>query len=180
VLDVEPEDGPNLVKSPSSSSTSPFGLSAGTLHTSIHSSDEQDIHHHGSNTLRQSRPHSRRLISQTGSINSVNSKDEYPLVSSRPLHERNRCTITLTHGDPDGFIRGTTPSNANRKPRKQKKTYVVASDLSEESYYAIEWAIGTVLRNGDELLFVTVMETDSKRAFIIIQFTAPADMEVCS
>lgn len=34
---------------------------------------------------------------------------------------------------------------------------------SEESYYAIEWAIGTVLRNGDELLYVTVMETDSKR-----------------
>lgn len=85
-------------------------------------------------------------------------KNELRLQSGRPIYERNRCTITLTHGDPDGHVE----NDASRKARK-KKTYVVASDLSEESYYAIEWAIGTVLRNGDELLYVTVMETDSKR-----------------
>jgi hypothetical protein len=123
-------------------------------------------------------------------------KSEIPLVASRPVYQRNRCTITLTHGDPDAYVQvpgnmslldkasktgsASTGSAAKdsaavtadapasgakygtRKKRKGK-TYVVASDLSEESYYAIEWAIGTVLRSGDELLFVTVMETDSKR-----------------
>ena len=40
---------------------------------------------------------------------------------------------------------------------------MVASDLSEESSYALQWAIGTILRDGDELLFVTVLETEEKR-----------------
>lgn len=113
-------------------------------------------------------------------------KSEIPLIATRPKYERNRCSITLTHGDPDAFVQepgnmtlwetgqsanAAEPSSVEgrihktvqgiRKKRKGK-TYVVASDLSEESYYAIEWAIGTVLRSGDELLFVTVMETDSK------------------
>lgn len=119
-------------------------------------------------------------------------KSEIPLIASRPIYERNRCSITLTHGDPDSYVqvpgnvsllesgsslpvssdsdssnnnaqdRSNLTAQGTRKKRKGK-TYVVASDLSEESYYAIEWAIGTVLRSGDELLFVTVMETDSKR-----------------
>jgi nucleotide-binding universal stress UspA family protein len=39
---------------------------------------------------------------------------------------------------------------------------VVASDLSDESRYAVEWGIGTVLRDGDEMLIVSVSENDSK------------------
>jgi len=39
---------------------------------------------------------------------------------------------------------------------------VIASDLSDESRYAVEWGIGTVLRDGDEMLIVTVSENDSK------------------
>jgi len=42
------------------------------------------------------------------------------------------------------------------------RQYVVASDLSQESRYAVEWGIGTVLRDGDEMLIVTVIESDSK------------------
>ncbi|WFD19779.1 hypothetical protein MCAP1_002015 [Malassezia caprae] len=37
-----------------------------------------------------------------------------------------------------------------------------AHDGSEGSQYAINWAMGTVLRDGDETLIVSVMETDSK------------------
>ncbi|KAG6830704.1 hypothetical protein H0H92_015180 [Tricholoma furcatifolium] len=71
--------------------------------------------------------------------------------TSRPVFQRDRCTITITQGDPVATL-GT----------RKKRSYIVASDLSEESRYAVEWAIGTVLRDGDELLIVTVTENDSK------------------
>ncbi|KAM0746397.1 adenine nucleotide alpha hydrolases-like protein [Meredithblackwellia eburnea MCA 4105] len=73
------------------------------------------------------------------------------LNNGRPIFEKNRCTITLTHGDPDEV----------GKTRRTRK-YLVASDLSEESLYAIQWAIGTVLRDGDECMIVSVIETDTK------------------
>ena len=61
-----------------------------------------------------------------------------PLSTSRPVFQRDRCTITLTQGHPESSGR-------------RKRTYIVASDLSDESRYAVEWGIGTVLRDGDEL-----------------------------
>ncbi|PWZ01841.1 hypothetical protein BCV70DRAFT_230084 [Testicularia cyperi] len=75
-----------------------------------------------------------------------------PLIVSRPKFERNRCTIVLSHGDYEAAARTS----------KRPKRYVVASDGSEESSYAAEWTIGTVLRDGDEMLVVSVMETDAK------------------
>lgn len=97
------------------------------------------------------------------------------LHSGRPVYEKNRCTVVLTHGKPDEVSEG-----------RRRRRYLVASDLSEESLYAIEvslpwslclvrqglvanslssqWAIGTVLREGDELLLLSVMETDTKCA----------------
>jgi hypothetical protein len=98
--------------------------------------------------------------------------DPLPLVTGRPHFQRDRCTVTLTHGNPAGLTE-------NRRP----KTYMVASDLSEESRYAVEWGIGTVLKDGDEMCVrcrpvrrfrsehpfrtvVTVSETDNKREWI--------------
>ena len=82
---------------------------------------------------------------------SVKTHEPLPFRTSRPVFQRDRCTITITQGDPEGTL-GT------RKMRQ----YVVASDLSQESRYAVEWGIGTVLRDGDEMLIVTVVENDSK------------------
>ncbi|GAA5892361.1 hypothetical protein JCM5296_003578 [Sporobolomyces johnsonii] len=75
------------------------------------------------------------------------------LKTGRPVFEKNRCTVVLTHGDPDRVL-----VEAKRKRRK----YLVASDLSDESSFALQWAIGTVLREGDECIIVSVMETDTK------------------
>jgi len=66
--------------------------------------------------------------------------DPLPLVTGRPHFQRDRCTVTLTHGNPLGVT-------DNHRP----KTYMVASDLSEESRYAVEWGVGTVLKDGDEM-----------------------------
>lgn len=38
-----------------------------------------------------------------------------------------------------------------RENSKRCRTYVVATDLSEEAVYALEWTIGTILRDGDTL-----------------------------
>lgn len=65
-----------------------------------------------------------------------------PIRTSRPIFQRDRCTITLTQGEPRHAL-----EVSNRRSRR----YVVASDLSEESRYAVEWGVGTVLRDGDEM-----------------------------
>ncbi|TFK52407.1 hypothetical protein OE88DRAFT_1400663 [Heliocybe sulcata] len=85
--------------------------------------------------------------------NSKKHHDLLPLNTSRPIFQRDRCTITITHGNPTQVL-----EENGRRPRR----YVVASDLSEESRYAVEWGIGTVLRDGDEMLLVTVVENENK------------------
>ena len=75
------------------------------------------------------------------------------LVTSRPTFARDRCTITLTHGDPDGAL---------ERSGKRMRRYVVLSDLSDESRYAVEWAVGTVARDGDEIFLISVKEDESK------------------
>lgn len=81
------------------------------------------------------------------------SKSGIPLETSRPVYARDRCTITLTHG---------TPDDALEESGKRLRRYVVLSDLSEESRYAVEWAVGTVARDGDELFLISVKEDESK------------------
>ncbi|KAI0786804.1 hypothetical protein C8Q75DRAFT_769337 [Abortiporus biennis] len=88
--------------------------------------------------------------------------DTLHLDTSRPVFQRDRCTITLTQGDPQGAL-----EHSGRRPKR----YVLASDLSEESRYALEWGIGTVLRDGDEMLIVTVVENEAK----VDPLIAPAD-----
>lgn len=75
------------------------------------------------------------------------------LQTSRPSYARDRCTINLTHGDPDASL---------EESNKRLNRYVVLSDLSEESKYAVEWAIGTVARDGDEVFLISVKEDESK------------------
>ncbi|KAI0720461.1 hypothetical protein C8T65DRAFT_633087 [Cerioporus squamosus] len=89
--------------------------------------------------------------------------DTLPLNTSRPMFQRDRCVISITHGDPEQIRKET-----GRPGRR----YVLASDLSEESRYALEWGIGTVLRDGDELIIVTVVENEGK---VDPQIPNPAD-----
>ena len=57
-----------------------------------------------------------------------------------------------------------------REDERRKRMYVIASDLSEESRYAVEWGIGTVLRDGDEMLIVTVVENEARSEWAIVAF----------
>ncbi|KAF8650141.1 hypothetical protein AX16_005376 [Volvariella volvacea WC 439] len=82
---------------------------------------------------------------------SLKHHEPLPYETSRPLFQRDRCTITITQGDPDAKLGG-----------RRRRRYVVASDLSEESRYAVEWGIGTVLRDGDEMFIVNVVENEAR------------------
>ena len=43
---------------------------------------------------------------------------------------------------------------------RRLRTYLVATDLSDEAAYALEWTIGTVLRDGDTLLAVYAVDEE--------------------
>lgn len=44
---------------------------------------------------------------------------------------------------------------------RRLRKYLVATDLSEESTHALEWAIGTVLRDGDTLIAIYCVDEDT-------------------
>lgn len=96
----------------------------------------------------------RPPVEQDGGSKRRKTKTEpLPLTISRPEFAKNRATIRMVQGDPDAAL---------EKSGKRMRSYIVLSDLSEESGYAVEWAIGTVARDGDEIFVTTVMETDTK------------------
>lgn len=97
-------------------------------------------------TRRTRRGHGRKASKSSIGHGGLDHPHQLPLVTGRPHFQRDRCSVRLVQGD---F-------------HASGRRYVVASDRSEESRYAIEWAISTVLRDGDELFIVTVVETDSK------------------
>lgn len=93
----------------------------------------------------------------------------------------NRVIRTIIRGD---FTKMQQESEeGNRRSRK----YLVATDLSEESVYALEWTIGTILRDGDTMYAIFAIdeesgaskapETDSSTAMPIIDgFKAVTDI----
>ncbi|EAL93617.1 universal stress protein family domain protein [Aspergillus fumigatus Af293] len=66
----------------------------------------------------------------------------------------NRSIRTIIRGD---FTRLQDESEGGR--RRQRK-YLVATDLSEESVYALEWTIGTILRDGDTMFAVCAVNEE--------------------
>ncbi|KAB2579481.1 Uncharacterized protein DBV05_g1879 [Lasiodiplodia theobromae] len=74
-----------------------------------------------------------------------------------PIHSTpaaHRCIRQIIRGDYSGMQR-----EAERGLRRQRM-YLVATDLSEEAAYALEWTIGTVLRDGDTLLAVYAVDEE--------------------
>lgn len=66
-----------------------------------------------------------------------------------------RASRTMLRGDFLGIQQEAADSS--RRPR----TYLVATDLSSEAAYALEWTIGSVLRDGDTLLAVYAVDEEA-------------------
>ncbi|EAW14170.1 universal stress protein family domain protein [Aspergillus clavatus NRRL 1] len=56
------------------------------------------------------------------------------------------------------IIRGDYPHL--QEGRRRQRRYLVATDLSEESVYALEWTIGTILRDGDTMFAVCAVNEE--------------------
>ncbi|KFY22292.1 hypothetical protein V493_06708 [Pseudogymnoascus sp. VKM F-4281 (FW-2241)] len=74
-------------------------------------------------------------------------------ITSTP--ETQRCVRTLFRGD---FIK--MQKEAEEHQRRVRK-YLVATDLSEEAAHALEWTVGTVLRDGDTLLAIYCVDEET-------------------
>lgn len=75
-----------------------------------------------------------------------------------PIHsnpEAHRCVRQIIRGKYGQFL-----EDAENGLRRQR-VYLVATDLSEEAAYALEWTIGTVLRDGDTLLAVYAVDEET-------------------
>lgn len=46
------------------------------------------------------------------------------------------------------------------KPKRKARQYLVACDFSDESFHAIEWTMGTMMRDGDKLHVVTAVNRE--------------------
>jgi hypothetical protein len=75
-----------------------------------------------------------------------------PIHSSPDAH---RCIRQILRGDFRKY-----QLEAEQGLRRQRM-YLVATDLSEEAAYALEWTIGTVLRDGDTLLAVYAVDEEA-------------------
>ena len=71
-----------------------------------------------------------------------------PILSSPDTH---RVVRTIVRGDYE----------AAKKQRSRSRKYLVATDLSSEAQYAMEWTIGTVLRDGDTLRAICAVDHDT-------------------
>ena len=60
--------------------------------------------------------------------------------------------------------------------RRRQRMYLVATDTSPESEHALEWTIGTVLRDGDTLFAVYAMTDDTLAAGGSVEIGTGADM----
>lgn len=75
-----------------------------------------------------------------------------------PIHSNPsayRCIRQILRGDYRRY-----QQEAEQGLRRQRM-YLVATDLSEEAAYALEWTIGTVLRDGDTLLAVYAVDEEA-------------------
>ncbi|KAJ9156907.1 Universal stress protein [Coniochaeta hoffmannii] len=69
--------------------------------------------------------------------------------------ESHRAIRIITRGE-----YGKIVQEAEEEHRRLRK-YLVATDLSEESTHALEWAIGTVLRDGDTLIAIYCVDEET-------------------
>ncbi|GAB1315985.1 UspA domain-containing protein [Madurella fahalii] len=69
--------------------------------------------------------------------------------------ESHRTIQIITRGEYAKLVQDA--EEEHRPPRK----YLVATDLSDESTHALEWAIGTVLRDGDTLLAIYCVDEET-------------------
>ena len=77
-------------------------------------------------------------------------------ISTTETPESHRAVRTLIRGDFGYF------QNQAKEGSLRLRTYLLAANLKQEAAYALEWALGTVLRDGDTLMVVFAIDKDAE------------------
>lgn len=120
--------------------TGPGGEKLSSKKSGVHPNTNYDPSTSGRASAANSDSEELGDIRRAQSLN-INSS---PIDSSIP----NRVIKTIIRGDFSKMQREAEEGT------RRLRTYLVATDLSSEAAYALEWTIGTVLRDGDTLLAV--------------------------
>ncbi len=99
----------------------------------------------------ESDPHEASATASKGP-NQKKAKKNLEIVASARVDADDRLICSLVRGDHEAAVASA----------KRTRTYLVAVDLSNESKYALEWTVGTVLRNGDTMRIVDAIERDDR------------------
>jgi hypothetical protein len=130
--------------------TGPGGQKLSTKRGSIHPRTSFDAgHSSGINTPLDSDEEQQRT--------DITTAQQMTLTLS-PIHSTPsayRCIRQILRGDYRRY-----QQEAEQGLRRQRM-YLVATDLSEEAAYCLEWTIGTVLRDGDTLLAVYAVDEEA-------------------
>ena len=61
------------------------------------------------------------------------------------------------------ILRGDWPAMEEevKQERRRARLYIVATDLSDEALYALEWTIGTILRDGDTMIAMYAIDEEA-------------------
>jgi nucleotide-binding universal stress UspA family protein len=99
-------------------------------------------------------------------FNSANSSD----ADISDIRRAQRLSINMSHIDssvPNRVIRTilrgdfATMQEEAEEGLRRSRLYLVATDLSDEAVYALEWTIGTILRDGDTLLAIYAVDEET-------------------
>ena len=80
-------------------------------------------------------------------------KMSFSPITSTP--ETQRVIRTVPRGEYESIVKKVEESS------KWARKYLVATDLSGEAQHALEWTIGTVLRDGDTLMAIYAIDQDT-------------------
>jgi hypothetical protein len=99
------------------------------------------------------------LASRTKSLRSqsVSTRRHLLVFAENPTVTKKSDRI-IVHNHYGAGLNGQLESNL--KPTRRSRSYLVACDFSDESFNAIEWTMGTMMRDGDKLYVVTAVNRE--------------------
>ena len=117
----------------------------------------------------------KRLIHPSTAFDAAPSGISTPMTSDDESHSELRAaqklsmTMSNVHSTPSAhrvirqIVRGDYAhfQREAEEGRKRQRMYLVATDISPEAEYALEWTIGTVLRDGDTLFAVYAVDEEN-------------------
>ncbi|RGP62521.1 usp family [Fusarium longipes] len=113
--------------------------------------------------------HPKTAYDQMSAVASANDSDEELDMDDIKRAQNLTCSMSNIISTPEShrairmIYRGDYTKIAQQAEEEQHRLrkYLVASDLSDESTHALEWAIGTVLRDGDTLMCIYCVDEET-------------------